>query len=59
MSSVAMMLVLFGILALVLLGFFASFWLKDRNRSHEEAHDTARLDTDSSSTRPHNRPGSV
>ena len=59
MSSVAMMSVLFGILALVLLGFFATFWLKDRNRSHEESHDTARLDTDNSGTRPHDRPGGV
>ena len=59
MSSVAMMSVLFGILALVLLGFFATFWLKDRKRSHEESHDTARLDTDNSGTRPSNRPGGV
>jgi hypothetical protein len=59
MSSVAMMSVLFGILALVLLGFFATFWLKDRNRSQEESHDTARLDTDNPGTRHHDRPGGV
>ena len=59
MSSVAMMSVLFGILALVLLGFFATFWLKDRNRSKEESHDTARLDTGNSGTRHQDRPGGV
>lgn len=60
MDSVVMMSILFGVLALALLGFFATFWLKDRNRSHEESHDSARLNTDNSgTTRPHDRPGGV
>lgn len=44
-----MMAILLPIIALILVGFFATVWLKDRNRSQEESHDTARLDTDKSS----------
>lgn len=59
MSTVAMMSVLLGVLALAMLGFFATFWLKDRARSREESHDTSRLDTDNSGTRHRDRHGSV
>jgi hypothetical protein len=44
MSTAAAMTVLIAVLALVLLGFFAFSWFKDRDRSREEAHDTERLD---------------
>jgi hypothetical protein len=60
MDSFAMMAVLVGVLALVLLGFFAVMWNKDKDRSREESHDAARLDTDNSAGRPRDDdPGSV
>lgn len=43
-----MMAILLPIIALVLVGFFAFVWTKDRNRSDEESHDSTRMDTDKS-----------
>ncbi len=45
MSSVAAMFVIVGVLALVLLALFTGLWLKDRDRSQEEALDPERMDT--------------
>ena len=42
MSTAGAMTILIAVLALVLLGFFAASWFKDRDRSHEEAHDGER-----------------
>lgn len=46
MSSFAAMSVLVGVLALVLLGYFAFMWTKDKGRSDEERGDSSRLHTD-------------
>ena len=56
-----MLAVLLPIIALVLVGFFATLWMKDRNRSQEESHDSTRLDTDNSTktTKPTGHDGPV
>lgn len=46
MSSAAAMFVMFGVLAVVLLVLFTTLWLKDRNRSLEEAQDAERTQDD-------------
>lgn len=46
-----MMAILLPIIALVLVGFFALVWAKDRNRSEEESHDSERMDTGKSTKR--------
>ena len=46
MSSAAAMSVVVIVLAVVLVALFSVVWLKDRDRSVEEAHDTDRLDAD-------------
>ena len=46
MSSAAAMTVVVIVLAAVLLALFSVVWLKDRDRSVEEAHDAERLETD-------------
>jgi flagellar basal body-associated protein FliL len=52
MDSFAMMAVLIGVLALVLLGYFAVMWNKDKDRSKEESRDAERLEADDPGTRP-------
>jgi hypothetical protein len=51
-DSFGMMAVLVGVLALVLLGYFAVMWNKDRDRSKEESRDAERFDADEPGTRP-------
>ncbi len=45
MSSVALMSVLFIVLAVLMAGGFTALWLKDRERVEEEVLDEERLDT--------------
>ena len=54
MDSFAVMAVVIGVFALVLLGYFALLWTKDKGRSDEEAGDSARMNTDTSTTQPTN-----
>ncbi len=54
MSTVAMMSVLFGVLILALLGYFAFMWTKEKGRSDNQSADTARQHTDSHGTPPGN-----
>ena len=56
MDSFAVMAVVIGVLALVLLGYFALLWTKDKGRSDEEAGDAARMDTGASTTQRTNGP---
>ena len=46
MSSAAAMTVVVIVLAVALIALFSVVWLKDRDRSVEEAHDAERLETD-------------
>jgi hypothetical protein len=60
MTSGMAMAILVGILALALVAWFATVWLKERQRSNEESHDPARQHTDTDgrgSSGPVNPPG--
>jgi hypothetical protein len=46
MSTAAAMTIMIAILAVLLLGFFATVWLKDRDRNKETSSDSARQHTD-------------
>lgn len=55
MGSATSMAILIGVLALILVGAFLAVWTRDRNRSHEQAGDPGRTDTDSVSRRRRGR----
>lgn len=52
MSGVAAMAILFGVLILALLGYFAFMWTKEKGRSDEQGGDSARLHTDTDGGTP-------
>lgn len=55
MSSAAAMTIVVIVLAVALVALFSVVWLKDRDRSQEEAHDAERLKADPQHERPKTR----